>query len=280
MFKRKRSLVGLATVLVSVLMLSAAATAASKAPVTQSFDTDAGIQKGMIVRLDAKDKGKVDALTFAESKHMYGVVVAANDAALSLTSDTNSPQSYVATYGTYDVLVSTQNGPISPNDFISISNIDGIGMKADEAELAIIGRAQNSFNGNSNVVSTTELSDQSGHKTKVSIGLVKVEIAVQNNPLHSAGLPSQLTQFLNKLGYAIGDRPVQPARLYLGILLLIITAVIAGVLLFSGVRNTMVSVGRNPLAKKAIFKSLIQVVLTALIVFIIGIFAVYLLLKL
>ncbi len=280
MLKLKRYWLSIVSLVVGVSLLGGAAMAASRAPVTQSYDADSSIQKGMIVRLDATDKNKIDVVTQPESQHIYGVVVSANDAAISLTTDATQQQAYVATYGTYNVLTSTQNGSVRPGDFISISNLDGVGMKADESQLAIIGRATGSFDGTSNVVSTAELADQSGHKSKVSIGLVPVEIAVQNNPLHSAGLPSQLTQFLSQLGYAVGDKTVSPSRLYVALLLLLVTTVISSVLLFSAVRNTMVSVGRNPLARRAILRSLMQVVLTALIIFIIGIFAVYLLLKL
>jgi hypothetical protein len=52
------------------------------------------------------------------------------------------------------------------------------------------------------------------------------------------------------------------------------------VILYSGVRNTLISIGRNPLSKKTIYKGLIQIILMGLIIFITGLFGVYLLLKL
>jgi len=63
-------------------------------------------------------------------------------------------------------------------------------------------------------------------------------------------------------------------------MILIIIAAISGSILYGGVRTTMVSIGRNPLAKASIMRGLAQVVLVSIIIFIIGLIGVYLLLKL
>ena len=76
------------------------------------------------------------------------------------------------------------------------------------------------------------------------------------------------------------DKKVSAARIYLGLAVLALTTVITGNLVYSGVRSGMISVGRNPLSKKSIIKSLIQTVIAGLIIFIVGVLAVYLLLKL
>jgi hypothetical protein len=48
---------------------------------------------------------------------------------------------------------------------------------------------------------------------------------------------------------------------------------------YIGVRSGITAIGRNPLSKKDITKGLLQVILASMVVFIIGLFAVYLLLK-
>lgn len=293
MFKLKQFLTSfavLAIVFAAIVPLAGAAatpkaavkteTTTSKAPVTQSYGTDTVLQKGMIVRLNAKDSTKVEALTQSQSKDMLGVVVNANDAALSLTSDLSKRQVYVATYGKYDVLVSTQNGVIAAGDLISISTIDGVGMKADGETETIVGKALTGFDGKSNVLGTSSLSDTDGKKTEVSLGRVGIQVLVQSNPLRSVSLPSALTNFLSRVGYSVSNKTVNPGRLYLALLTLIIASFVASVLMFSGVKSAMTAIGRNPLAKKAIYRSLVQVVISSLIVFIVGIFAVYLLIKL
>lgn len=289
---RKRltlALIGSLFVLASLVPLAAAATTpatdksttnSSNAPVTQSYGTDSVVQKGMIVRLNPKDSSKVEPLREDQSKDMLGVVVAANDAALSLTSDLSKRQVYVATYGKYEVLVSTQNGGIAAGDLISISTIDGIGMKADGDTETVIGKALSGFDGTANVLGTSTLTDTGGKKTEVSLGRIRLQVLVQPNPLRSVALPTAFTNFLSRVGYSVSNKTVNPGRLYLALLVLIIASFVSAILMFSGVKSAMTAIGRNPLAKKAIYRSLIQVIISSLIVFIIGIFAVYLLLKL
>jgi hypothetical protein len=282
MIKHKRFLLGFIGVLFAFVAMVPLVRAASSesAPVTQSYGTDSVVQKGMIVRLNAKDSSKVEPLREDQSKDMLGVVVAANDAALSLTSDLSKRQVYVATYGKYEVLVSTQNGSISAGDLISISTIDGVGMKADGETETVIGKALSGFDGASNVLGTSTLTDTSGKKTEVSLGRVKLQVLVQPNPLRSVALPTAFTNFLSRVGYSVSNKTVNPGRLYLALLVLVIASFVSAILMFSGVKSAMTAIGRNPLAKKAIYRSLIQVIISSLIVFIIGIFAVYLLLKL
>lgn len=292
----RRFLVSLAAVVVAVLVSAPLALAAGKptatakssndsgsisqAPVTQAYLTDASVQLGMIVRLSTKDSTKVEPLEHDDSKHMLGVVVSANQAPLTLSGTQKQAKVYVATYGKYDVLVSNQNGTIQPGDYISISNIDGVGMRADGEEKTIIGKALSGFDGKSDVQGSTTLVSTDGSKTQVALGRIAVQVLVQPNPLQSVGLPSAFTNLLSRVGYSVTNKTVNPARLYLALVLFVVAAFIAGILLFGGVRTAITAIGRNPLARKAIYRSLIQVVMSSLIIFILGIFAVYLLLKL
>ena len=68
-------------------------------------------------------------------------------------------------------------------------------------------------------------------------------------------------------------------KIYLGLSIIVIVAVLTSVMIYSAIRNSLVSIGRNPLSKEAIKKGFIRVVVAALIIFISGILGVYLLLK-
>ena len=57
-------------------------------------------------------------------------------------------------------------------------------------------------------------------------------------------------------------------------------AAVSGALIYSGVRSGMIAIGRNPLSKKSILRGIVQVIIVAITIFLIGIFGVYLLLKL
>lgn len=246
--------------------------------VTQGYGSDQTLQKGMLVRLKPGDGTKVQALTQDDEKDMLGVVVSAGDSPVSLSQTDIAGQIYVATYGRYDVLVSTQSGPIKTGDFITISSLAGVGMKGGSAQQVVIGKALTGFDGKNAETSTTLQGSNS--KQTVSLTHIPVNISVAHNPLYSAqnntpGVPN----ILGNLVRLVTDRQVSVFRIYAALGILAICIIIGGSILFSGVRNGMVAIGRNPLAKRSIVRNLIQVTLIALIIFVIGASAVYLLLR-
>lgn len=263
---------------VGFLLLPAAASA--QTAVTQAYGVTGTLQKGMIVMLDPHNSSNVQALTNSEDSAMQGVVVAANDSAVTLSGDGSGNQVYVATAGKYQVLVSTQNGPIQAGDLVSISALNGIGMKADGSQSVILGKALESFNGTNNVSGTTTLTTSRG-TTNVSLGLISVDIGISHNPLAQAGSGgAAVPGFLRKLAAAIAGKPVSAPRIYLSLAVLLVTMVVSGSLLYGGVRSSMVSIGRNPLARTSVLSGLFQVMGIGLIIFVIGLLAMYLLLKL
>lgn len=245
--------------------------------VTQAYASDDPVERGMIVRIKKEDTTKITPLTSDTIDQMHGVVVDSNDAPVTLS--TAGQHFFVATIGHFDVLVDTQNGPIAPGDYITISAVSGIGMKAGSKETLIVGHALAGFDGKTGVVGTSDITDSSGAKHTVSIGRVQADINVTRNPLLKATEPN-VPDFLRKTTEAIAGKPVPAIRIYLGLLIFVISTIVAGSLLYSGVRSAIISIGRNPLSKKSIIRGLIQVIITGLIIFILGIFGVYLLLKL
>ena len=248
--------------------------------VTQSFNADPSVQLGMIVKLKDKDPSTVEPLTESTLTKLLGVVVAPNDSTVTITpAKATKQQVFVASSGQYVALVSNQNGAIKAGDFITASAIAGIGMKADEGQSVILGKAGGAFTGTANVIGKVALKNSLGKTTEVSLGRVMVVLDVSHNPLESKST-NYVPGFLARTAQSVTDKKVSAARIYLGLAVLALTTVITGNLVYSGVRSGMISVGRNPLSKKSIIKSLIQTVIAGLIIFIVGVLAVYLLLKL
>lgn len=258
---------------------NASATTPPASAIVQSYGTNGTVRQGMIVGTDPNDATKVQPVSSKSMSNMLGVVISASAAPITLTGGTTTSQVYVATSGTYTVLVSNQNGPIRVGDYISISGLDGIGMKAENTEATALGKAVTGFTGSQNGSTTTTTLSHGGTTSRVVIGTISVNITVSSNPNQGKGT-GDLPGFLAVASTSIASRPVSTPRVYLSIAVLALTVFITGSLLYSGVRNGIVSIGRNPLAKRYIFRSLLQVVLVSLIVFIIGLFAVYLLLRL
>lgn len=265
---------------VAMLFLALPAVAAAQT-VTQAYGISGGLQKGMIVMLDPGDATKVKALSNKKINAMQGVIVAANESAVTLSGDGSTNQVYVATAGKYDVLISNQNGSIKKGDYITISALDGIGMKADSSQTVILGKALEGFDGTTKVSGTTALKTSAGTTTNVAIGLINVEISISHNPLAAAARPdAAVPGFLRRLAESIAGKPVSSARIYICLAVLLVTVFIAGSLLYGGVRSSLVAIGRNPLARRSVLRGLFQVITIGLIIFVIGILAIYLLLKL
>ena len=161
---------------------------------------------------------------------------------------------------------------------MTISSISGIVMKAGDKDVYTVGKAIEGFDGDINSISTTELRDSVGALQTVGIGRILVDVSVGSNPLFQP-TESSLPEFLEKATEAIAGKQVSPVRVYVGIVILILTSMLAGSLMYSGIRSSVISIGRNPLSKQSVTKSMIQIVLSALIIFLIGLFAVYLLLR-
>ncbi len=247
--------------------------------VTQGYGSNKPLQNGMVVKLVDKDTSKVEPLTDATASKMQGVVVAANDAAVTISNDGNSGQVFVATFGHFDVLVSNQNGPIKSGDYIIISALAGVGMKVDTNQSTVLGKATADFSGTGKVAGTAKLKDSTGKEVTVSLGRIPVDISISHNPLQEKkadGVPD----FLSHASEAVAGKPVSAARIYISMVVLLLSTFVAGGILYSGVRGGLIAIGRNPLAKKQIMGGIIRVVLSGLICFVLGVFGVYLLLKL
>lgn len=263
--------------LLALVLVSQNSPIGAQTAFTQGYGSDQILQRGMIIRINKDDSTKVSALKFDEMDAMHGVVVAPNDAPVTLSSE--GQKVFVATGGKYDILVSDQNGEIKAGDNITISSLSGIGMKAQKSESHIVGRALEDFNGKDNVLSSTEVKDSSDENIKVNIGRLQADISISRNPNFGPPDPG-LPDVIRKAAESIAGKEVKPARVYLSLIIFAISAIVAGVIMYGGVQSGIISIGRNPLSKKSVVKGMIQVVLFGLIVFILGIFGVYLLLKL
>lgn len=246
--------------------------------ITQGYDIESNVslQQGMIIALKENDPRKVEPVNSSAAKRVHGVVVGTSDSSFVLAED--SQKIFVASGGKFQVLMSDQNGTINPGDFVTISPITGIGMKSDEFQEIVIGKAIDGFDGTANKLSEAVIKDAQGVDKKISIGRIQVDIAIMRNPVlrSTASLPS----FLREASEYISGKPVNPIRVYLSLAVLIAASAVSGALIYSGVRSGMIAIGRNPLSKKSILRGIFQVVVVALIIFVIGIFGVYLLLKL
>jgi len=260
-----------ALIVLMLLILLSAKGFLSAEVVIQGYDADGPLQKGMLVRVKDSDTTKIEPVSNETADRLHGVVVDANDAAVTLS--TEGQKVFVATAGKHEVLVSDQNGALKTGEYITPSSVSGIGMRADGKQLVVAGKALEGFDGKSNVVSSTNV----GGRT-VNIGRVQADIAVMHNPLQQPA--GNVPGFLRRSSDSIAGKSVSTPRIYMSLAVFLASTLTAASLLYSAARNAIISVGRNPLGKKSIIRSMMQVVLVSLAVFLSGLFGVYLLLRL
>ncbi len=246
----------------------------------RSYGADQPIDYGTVVELTGENSDRVKPATQDEMQNMFGVVVDPQTLSVRLSSEAVENEAYVAVSGTYNVLVSTQGGEVVAGDHLTMSSINGIAMKASTEEPTVLGRAGSSFNGRSVNLGSTSIKDVDGNTTQtVALGSVPVTIDIKNNPNEKSTM-ANVPEFLQRTGLAIAEKEVSPVRIYLSTAIAVISLTAGIVVLYSGVRNGLISIGRNPMSRKSIFRALIQTILTSFLILIIGLFAVYLLLRL
>ncbi len=242
--------------------------------VNKGYKSDEPLQSGMLVMEKEDDPKKVLAVSLDTLERLVGIVIQKNDSPVTLASA--DEKVFVADTGEYPVLVSDENGQIQPGDYLSISSLAGVAMKAGEAQTLVVGRATEKFEGNGDSIGSTI--DNRTNKT-INFGRIPAAIAIKRNPNFQEGQNNSVPKVLEKVSFSIAGKPVNTARIWMATAVFMGSLVVTGIMLYSGARSSLISVGRNPLSRAVIIKGLGQVVIISLIVFISGMFAVYLLLR-
>lgn len=256
-------------------------TFASERDSIQGYIADSQLQPGTVVELVSVEKGepeKVAPISKDHSKKMFGVVVDRSKLSMIISNEPEG-EVFVATSGTQQALVSTENGEIKSGDYLTPSSVNGVLMRADTRQETIFGRAASSYTNSSVAVGTMSLKDSDGKTHAVKLGLVAATIDIKKNP-NIESTKANLPEFLEDIGQQIAKKDVNPIRIYLSMAITAVSLITAIVVLYSGVRNGVVAIGRNPMSKKSIFRALLEIILTSIAVLMVGLFAVYLLLRL
>jgi len=180
----------------------------------------------------------------------------------------------VVTSGLTLALVSDINGKVVNGDRVTASPIEGVGMKATSSSV-IVGIAQ----GDLAHVSTEKrtITTKDGKKQTVNIGLLPVQVGVAYYTVDD-GKASYVPPFLQELANNVSGRNVSPVRVLVAALILLLLFICITVLLYSAVRSSIISIGRNPLSESAVRKSLVEVGLTVAAVLVFAILIIYLVL--
>lgn len=233
---------------IALLLVGLTPASASSANISRSYSIKQPITAGSLVSLDPVRSGFVQPANSANGKRLVGVAVSSSESLIAV--DVAAGKAQIATSGTVNVLVSTLNGAIKVGDQVSVSPFHGVGMKAQAGE-RIIGLAQTTFSANTDGARSQTVTDRSGTKQTVRVGFTRVNIAI--------GTATPSGAELNGLQQIVEDftgRHVSTMRIILSLLVLVAASVTLITLIYGAIYGSIISIGRNPLARYAIFRTL------------------------
>lgn len=240
--------------------------------ISQNYQTESSIPVGAIVSLNDGTTDTVSKASLQSVDTVIGVVIDAGSAFISLTRSPDE-EVQVATSGIVQVIASNINGDIKRGDQITASPIVGVGMKATD-NIRVVGIAQANLDRNSG--SPQKYKDSDGVEKETIIGQVPVLVNVSyffKEPERTL-VPTAIQNMAN----ALAGKEVSTLPIILSAAVFIIMLIVVVSIIYSMIRSSIISVGRNPLSQSAIYRDLIQ--LSALVIGILGVglIAIYLIL--
>jgi len=260
-------------VLLLVVGLVTTASAAAIGGVSQGYNTTSdNLAPGTLMGL-SNDKNSAEPATAGQAYELLGLVA---DKPLLALNDGNH-QVQIVVSGTSTALVSDLNGDIKAGDRITASPIKGVGMKATEAG-QIVGTAQGNL-AESQTASET-VTDKQGKSKTIKVGTIPVQVSVSYYSGESQNsLQNVLPPFVIHAANGVAGQQVSPVRVLIGLLAMLFGFVVVANMLQAAIRSGIIAIGRNPLAKTALQRELVDVCFTALGVLLLTTAVVYVVLK-
>lgn len=224
--------------------------------ISESYQSTDKIPVGSIVSLTSDSQTQVEPSLTATVDNLLGVVINPDSSLLSVSTG-NTGQVQVATSGTLPVLVSDLNGEIKRGDHVTASPLRGLGMLAN-GNVRVVGIAQGEMTGKR----TETIKDVNGNDQTVTIGEVPmlVNVAYFFKEPEKSIIPASLQNVANSLA----GREVKPIPIIVSGAIFIVTAIVVMSIIFSLIRHSIISVGRNPMSQSAVYRDVIQ--LSALVI--------------
>lgn len=265
----KKCIIGTGAVV--YLLLSTSLVSAANPTLSRSYQATSHITAGSIVRLTASNTDTVAIANTASPTNLVGIAEPNNSSLLAINQSSNTIQ--IAISGTAETLVSTVAGNITPDTTIAVSPFGGMGMKSSPGDY-IIGTAESAFTSNSSDARRQTVKNIHGHTTTISVGLIPVRIAIGVDSTDSSG-----SNGLQKFAYNLTGHVIPTARIIIALVIAVLAFGILVTLIYSAAYGGLISIGRNPLAKREILKGLIFIIEAIVVIAIVAGLLIYLLLR-
>ena len=240
--------------------------------ISQSYSSADPLALNSIASLKNDTTDEIVAAKSSNSDNTLGVVVIAENSSLSL-SNGGPNQVQIATSGILDVLVSDVNGSIIQGDYITASPISGVGMKAT-GNTRVVGVAQSDLSGTAQ--SQQEYTDANGEKQSVEVG--KIPVLVNVSYYYKQPDKTVIPSAVQSVANALAGKTVNPVPIIVGAGIFLVTLIVVVSIIYSMIRSSIISVGRNPMSQSAVYRNVIQLSSLVLGILAVGFIAIYLVL--
>ncbi len=257
------------TVLAVIIVLAMRASA-SVATLSYGFPTeDNEIIPGMAVASMVKSEGETPYVERASNENMDNYVGIAT--AITPATDTGPAQVFVTQTGQAEVYATSLSGEIKKGDYVVLSPLRGMLMRAPPEPSVVLGNA------------ITDFSVESGQEIDVTTDTGETRTVTVNKMLVNLNFPTVTLSnkpsfLLVQLTSDIIGREVSLGRVIMVAVLLIFLLIVEGAIIYGAIHSSIISLGRNPLSKQTVYKELINVSLLVLLVLAAGFGVTYLIL--
>ncbi len=239
---------------------------------SEGYNSDAKLPLAAIVSLKKGSTKDIELSTLSNVENMLGTVIAPENSLLSLTNG-SADETQVATTGEVQVLVSDINGAVKRGDHITASPIAGVGMKTT-TNARVLGIAQGDVIDSG--ANKQVYKDKSGTEKSVKVTTVAVQINISyyfKEPDKTL-VPSALQNIAN----SFAGKEVSTMPILISVAIFAVMIVVVAIIVYSMIRSSIISVGRNPMSQSAVYRGVIQISALVIVILGVGVVAIYLIL--
>lgn len=253
-----------------VLLVLTPLAAHAATPISQGYTTEEPLEAGALVSLITDASDTIEAAHVDNTNNLLGVVISSQSSSISLGTG-GADEVQVATGGSVTVLVSDINGEIKQGDQITASPIAGIGMRVS-SNAKVIGVAQADM-----TVTTEETIESDGTSQTVNLGSVPVLINVSYH--YQTPEKTLIPASIQNVANAVAGRAVEPLPIILSGAIFLVMLIVVMIIIFSMIRSSIISVGRNPLSQSAVYRDVIQLSAVIIVIVAASLTAIYFILR-
>lgn len=237
--------------------------------ITQGYETnDDLLRPGMAVQFVPGNNGSqfVERGTSEYPERIIGITTDPSSNLAVIGSSKN--QVYVQTSGQAEAYVADVNDVVKKGDYLTISPLKGVLMRVGDSKSAQLATAL----ADADMSKAEQFTIKPGSTDTKSTKVTKVLINLDRHTFQSS---ENTSNTLSRLSRALVGKDVGELRVIVSLLVFALLLVVEGGVVYGAISSSLTSLGRNPLAGKAIKRELIRVLLIAVVILLIGLGVVY-----